>query len=93
MFGSWTTHHTGEIGGRQVQIKTYSDGGYCVSTTLGKDYDGEVYGDDSSTVIMPPRSKGEPIDIDAETIDELCAELAEEGFDQASIDEIVSHFP
>ena len=93
MHGSWTTHHSGDIGGRPVEVKTHSGGGYRVSTTTDKDYDGDAYSDEAGTVIMPPMAKGTPIDIDSDTIGGLRDELAQEGFDQASIDEIVGHFP
>ena len=93
MADTWTTHHKGTVGGRTVEVKTYSDGGYRVSTTQGEDYPGSVSGDDSSTVIIPPSAKGTPIDIDGETVDEVRNDLAAEGFTAEQIDEIVGHFP
>ncbi len=93
MADTWTTHHKGTVGGRTVEVKTYSDGGYRVSTTQGADYPGSVSGDDSSTIIIPPSAKGTPVDIDGETLDEVRGDLAAEGFTAEQIDEIVGHFP
>jgi hypothetical protein len=93
MPGTWTTHHKGTIGGRPVEVKTYSEGGYRVTTTQADNYDGHVGGDDSSVVIIPPSPKGTPINLEGETLDEIRRELASEGFDKKQIEEIVGHFP
>ncbi|WP_180875066.1 hypothetical protein [Stenotrophomonas maltophilia] len=93
MSGTWITHHDGFVEERRVIVQTYSDGGYRVKTTQGEDDAGDVFGDDSSTLIIPPSSKGSPIDIDGETIDEVREQLTEEGFSEEAITEIVGYFP
>jgi hypothetical protein len=93
MFGTWTTHHSGTVEDRDVTIQTHSDGGYRVKTTQGEDYDGDVSGDESSTVIIPPSPKGTPLDIDGKTLDEVRKQLSQEGFSDGAISEISGHFP
>lgn len=93
MLGVWTTHFDGIVEGRTVTVQTYSDGGYRVKTTQDTDCDGTVFGDDSSTAIIPPIPKGTSIEIDEETIDEVRKQLAQEGFSDSAIIEIVGHFP
>ncbi len=93
MFGYWTTHHEGEVEGRPVIVQTHSEGGYRVKTDQGADDEGTVFGDDSTTVIIPPTAAGRPIDIDGETIDEVRDQLKQEGFGEEAIAEIVGHFP
>ncbi len=93
MDGTWTTHFDGTIEQRPVVIQTYSEGGYLVKTTQGEDYDGEVFGDESNTVIVPPSPKGTPIDIDEETVDMVRHQLAVEGFSDEAIALIASYFP
>lgn len=80
MNDTWTTHHKGTIGGRPVEVKTYSEGGYRVCTDQGADDDGGVIATEAGTAVMPPTSKGRPIDIDEETLDEVSKQLAWEGF-------------
>jgi hypothetical protein len=93
MTDTWTTHHTGAVGGRIVEVKTYSDGSYRVSTTQGADYPGSVSGDDSSIIIIPPSAKGNPVDIEGKTIEEVREQLLLEGFAGDQVEEILSHFP
>jgi hypothetical protein len=93
MADAWTTHHTGTVGGRPVKVQTHSEGGYRVCTDQGADDDGLVSRDEAGTIIMPPTSKGRPIDIDGETLDEVREQLAIERFDAEQIEEIVGHFP
>ena len=90
---TWTTHHEGTVNGRTVEVKTYSDGGYRISTTQSKDDLGSVSSDGSSTLIMTPTSKGRKIDIDGETVDEVCKQLVDEDFTEEEIKEIIGHFP
>jgi hypothetical protein len=93
MADTWTTHHKGTVGGRRVEVKTYSEGGYRVSTTAGETSASESYRDGSSFVGGVVVSKGFPIDIDGETLDEIRNYLAVEGFDPGQIEEIVGRFP
>lgn len=92
MADKWTTHHKGTVGGRPVEVKTYSEGGYRVCTDQGADDDGSVVSTDTDVAIMPPTLKGRPIVIDGETADEVREQVANEGFDEEQIDEIVGHF-
>lgn len=93
MIDTWTTHHKGLIGNRPYEAKTYSEGGYRVTTLTASDFDGGSYSDDSSSVIMPPVAAGTKVDIDSETIEELRRELLIGEFDDAAVAEIISHFP
>ena len=93
MFGSWTTHHEGEVEGRPVTVQTHSEGGYRVKTDQGADDEGTVLVVESNIAIMPPTTAGRPIDIDGETIDEVRDQLRQEGFEEGAIVEILDHFP
>lgn len=93
MSDTWTTHHSGTVGGRPYEAKTYSEGGYRVSTTTATDYEGHVEQDDSQTLIIPPVAAGSPVDIDGETIEDVEQGLKDEGFASDEIKEIVGHFP
>jgi hypothetical protein len=93
MADKWTTHHSGTVAGRPVEVETYSEGGYRVRTDQGADDPGYSSRDESGGVIMPPSSKGDPIDIDGTTVDEVRDQLADEGFTAEQIEEIVRHFP
>lgn len=93
MFGSWITHHKGIFEDRPVEVQTYSDGGYMVKTTQGKDYEGSEINIESDTVVMPPTPAGMKINIEGETIEEIYEQLAKEGFNRESIEKIVALFP
>lgn len=93
MIGIWATHFDGTVEGRTVTVQTHSDGGYRVKTTQDTDCNGTVFGDESSMAIIPPTPKGTPIEIEEETIDEVRKQLAQEGFSDSAIIEIVGHFP
>lgn len=93
MTDSWTTHYKGTVGGRDVEVKTSSEGVYRVSTTQAEDYPGSVSTDETSTIIIPPSAKGTPVNINGETLDAIRSDLAVEGFNSQQIDEIVAHFP
>jgi hypothetical protein len=90
---TWTIHYKGTVGGRPIEVRTYSEGGYQVCTTQGADDNGGVISNEPSPVIMPFTAKGRPIKIDGGTVDEIREQLAAEGFDEQEIEEIVSHFP
>jgi hypothetical protein len=89
----WTTHHEGTVGGRPVEVQSHSEGGYRVRTDQGADHDGSVITNEAGTAIMPPTSKGRPIEIEGETVDEIRVQLSHEGFDERQIEKIVGHFP
>lgn len=93
MNDTWTKHYEGVVEGRRVSVKTYSGGGYRVSTTQGQENQGDVYSDESSVTIIPSSLVGAPIDIDAESIDEMRGQLVQEGFSADAAAEIVGHFP
>lgn len=81
------------IGDREVIGEVYDEGGYKVTTTQKNDDDGSVAVDQTSTVIIPPSSAGTKIEIDAETLRELEADLVEDGeFTPEEAKEIVSKF-
>lgn len=90
---SWTTHHSGTVGGRPIVVQTHDEGGFRVRTDQGEDFPGNVTVDGSSTIIMSPTAQGTPVDIEGETLDEVRQGLAAEGFDAQQIGEIVGHFP
>jgi hypothetical protein len=66
---------------------------YRVTTTQKSDYEGNVFGDESSTTIIPPSAAGTKIQLDAETIEELEKELIEHGeFTHEEANSIASMF-
>lgn len=89
----WATHRKGIYEGREVEVKTHSEGGYRVSTTQGQDHPGSASSDEAGTIIMPPTKAGRPIDIDGGTVEEVRKQLAQEGFSKKAIAAIVKHFP
>lgn len=94
MNGIWTTHATGVYEGRKVEVKTYSDGGYRVSTTQSETVLGDAMSDSSTHVFGVTINEGDRIDIEGESIAEVCAALVEEGgFTEQAANEIVKHFP
>lgn len=90
---AWKDVFTKEVGGRQVTGSEHSEGGYRVSTTTASDYEGDVSGDESSTVIMPPVAAGSPVSIEGEDLADLRKNLIEDGeFSEEDADEIVAGF-
>lgn len=93
MADSWSKVFKEAIGNREVIGTRYDECGYKVITTQKNDDDGSVAGDQKSTVIIPPSSAGTKIEIDAKTLQELEADLVEEGeFTKEEAEEIVSKF-
>lgn len=94
MNGTWTTHHTGNYEGRDVEVKTHSEGGYRISTTQAETVAGGVTSDGSTHVFGVTINAGDAIDIDGESIAEVSRALVEEGdFSAEAAGEIVKHFP
>ncbi len=79
MADSWSKIFEVTIGDRVVIGQTYDEGGYKVTTTQKSDDPGSVSGDQSSTVVIPPSAAGKKIEIDAETLSELEADLVSDG--------------
>ncbi len=93
MEDTWEAIFDVVINGRDVKGETYCEGGYRVSTTQKSDYEGYIGGDTGSTIIIPPSQAGTPIDIDAETLEELERTLVEDGeFSPDEAREIVDNF-
>jgi hypothetical protein len=94
MAETWTLIFDGIIENRPVKIESYDEGvAYRVHTTLGADYPGTVKCDGSSTLIMSPVAKGEPITIEGETREEIRNDLVEEGFSNEAASAIVDKLP
>lgn len=94
MSTDWTTHFDGTVEDRPVKAESYFEGDYFrVHTTLGADYAGNVYSDESSTTIIPPVVKGAAITLEGESLESIRQQLLSEGFSAEAIDEIISHFP
>lgn len=94
MSGNWTTHYKGTYEGREVEVKTYSEGGYRVSTTPAEDGEGEFSVQPGSISHVPPAVKGDPLDIDGDTIAEVRRGLvADAGFSEEASALVAEHFP
>lgn len=93
MADSWTTIFDETYSSRSVTGEIYSDGCYKITTTQKTDLDGTVSGDRSSTVIVPPTAAGSAMEITADTLDELKAELVSYGeFSIEEANNIVERF-
>lgn len=79
MADSWEEIFEKEVDGRPVKGEVYDEGGYRVTTTQKSDYEGDVSGDESSTVIISPSAAGTKIKLEGETLEELEKELVEHG--------------
>ncbi|MBW1779072.1 MAG: hypothetical protein JRJ54_16045 [Deltaproteobacteria bacterium] len=89
----WKKLFETEVGGRPVKGDIYDEGGYKITTKQKSDYEGIISKDEFNTVIIPPADSGTPIEIDAETLDELERELIEHGeFSPEEAKAIVSMF-
>ncbi len=93
MADSWSQVFEDTVGGRPVKGEIYDEGGYKVTTTQKEDYPGSLSGDESNTIIIPPREAGTPIEIEAETLEELEKDLVTEGFSKDEAKTIVDKFP
>lgn len=71
MTSSWTEVFNVEVDGRPIKGEVYIEGEYKISTTQKNDYEGKIFGDESSKVFMPPSETGILIEIEAETLEEL----------------------
>ena len=93
MASSWKQVFEVEVDGRPVKGEVYIEGGYRIKTTQKSDYDGEGFGDESSKVFMPPSAAGTPIEIEAETPEELKNDLISDGeFSNDDAEAIVAKF-
>ena len=93
MVSSWKKVFEFEVDGRLVKGEVYIEGDYKISTTQKSDYEGEVFGDESSKVLMSPSAAGTPIEIEAETLEELKENLITDGeFSNEDAEAIVAKF-
>lgn len=93
MVSSWTQVFDIEVDGRPVKGEVYIEGDYKISTTQKNDYGGAVFGDESSKGFMPPSAAGTPIEIEAETLEELKENLITDGeFSDVDAEMIVAKF-
>jgi hypothetical protein len=89
MADTWRAIFKATIEGRPVEGEMYDEGGYRVHTTQNADDPGTVVKDGSSTLIIPPTEKGRRITIEGETLEEVGEGLADEGFSDAAVQDIV----
>ena len=93
MANSWTQVFEVEVDGRPVKGEVYTEGDYKISTTQKNDYEGVVFGDDSSKGFIPPSAAGTPIEIEAESLEELKENLITDGeFSNEDAEAIVAKF-
>lgn len=93
MTSSWKQVFEVEVDGRPVKGDIYIDGDYKISTTQKNDFEGKVFGDESSVVLLPPSAAGTPIKIEAETLEELKKNLITDGdFSCEDAEIIISKF-
>ena len=91
---SWTTHFKGEIGHRAVVVETHLEGGYRVLTTADESEVGESYQLDEGTFVAgTSHAEGDMIEIEGDAIGQVRTDLADAGFDEHQINEIVGYFP
>ena len=77
-----------------MKVETYDDGGSLrVTTNHGEDHDPTAFVDEHGITRMPPISKDDAVRLDGETVDEITAQLADVGFNEDQVEEIVAHFP
>jgi hypothetical protein len=89
---NWKIIFETEINGRPVKGEVYEEGGFKITTTQKEDFDGSVSGDDGSPVITSPISAGQPIEFNAETLDELKKDLITDSFTDEEATEIIDKF-
>lgn len=93
MASSWTQVFDIEVDRRPVKGEVYIEGDYKISTTQKNDYEGNVFEDESSKVFMPPHAAGTPIEIEAETLEELKENLITDGeFSDEDAEVIIAKF-
>ena len=89
----WESVFADTFDNRPVEGMRYREGDLRVRTVTKSEFPGRVFGDGSSTTIIPPMEAGTTIDIDAVDRMELRSLLIEEGeFSENDADAIVARF-
>ena len=92
MADCWNHVFEDTVGDRPVKGEIYDEGGYKITTTQQKDFPGSVSNDEANTIIIPPTAAGTPIEIEAETLEDLEKDLVTEGFSKDEAKAIVDKF-
>jgi len=87
----WTKIFSGEVEGRSVTLSRYSSGELRVTTTQKYTEAAEASSDGSTHVLPIVISKGDTIDVDANTAQELESELQQVGFSAQAAQQIAEH--